>query len=233
MGILSTMGILGTIVLAAGVVVLLLLIALGLVAIVMSDQAERRTVLAVVVIGGLSLLLLLLCCGTVVGLAWYFTTQTSAPAPVPPPARPVPPPVPRPLVTTASISLVPDSATVAQGESIYVTIYITDATGLYGVEVHLTHDDGLSAGGLVPGTCANDFVALSRTAEGQIEFAAARMSPHPPLSGDCDVATFTVTGEAPGTHAIAFDDAILADSDGNALPVLIRDGSITVTAPIP
>ena len=222
------MTMLSTIVLAAGVVVLLLLIALGLVAIVMSDQAERRTVLAVVLIGGLSLLLLLLCCGTVAGLTWYFTTQTSAPAPVPPPA-----PAPRPLVPPASISLVPDGATVAQGESISVTIYITDATGLYGVQVHLTHDDGLSAGGLVPGTCASDFAALSRTAEGQIEFAAARVSPQPPLSGDCDVATFTVTGEAPGTHAIAFDDAILADSDGNALPVLIRDGSITVTSPTP
>jgi len=216
------MGILGTIVLAAGVVVLLLLITLGLVAIVMSDQAERRTVLVVVLIGGLSLLLLLLCCGTIVGLAWYFTTQTSAPAPVP-----------RPLVTTASISLVPDGATVAQGESISVTIYITDATGLYGVEVHLIHDDSLSAGGLVPGTCANDLIALSRTAESQIEFAAARVSPHPPLNGDCEVATFTVTGEAPGTHVIAFDDAILADSNGSALPVLTRDGSITVTSPIP
>lgn len=223
------MTMLSTIVLAAGVVVLLLLIALGLVAIVMSDQAERRTVLAVVVIGGLSLLLLLLCCGTVAGLAWYFTTQAPALAPIPPPARPVP----RPLVPPASISLVPDGATVAQGESISVTIYITDATGLYGVQVHLTHDDGLSAGGLVPGTCASDFVAPPRTAEGQIEFAAARVSPHPPLSGDCDAATFTVTGEAPGTHVIAFDDAILADSNGNALPVLTRDGSITVTSPAP
>lgn len=218
----------GLTVLIAGAVVLLLLVALALIAIVMSDRAERRTVIVVVVTGGLLLLLLLLGCS---GLAWYLTTQ--APTPTPPHVRPAPTSAPPPPVPPASISLIPDSATVAQGESISVTIYITNATDLYGVEVHLTHGDGLSAGGLVPGTCAKDLIALSQTAGGRIDFAATRTSPHPPLSGDCDVAAFTLTGEAPGTYAIAFDRVILADRNGNALPVTPRGGSSTVVAPIP
>ncbi|MFQ6102421.1 MAG: cohesin domain-containing protein [Anaerolineae bacterium] len=137
------------------------------------------------------------------------------------------------LAHPASVSLIPENATVVQGESISVTIYITNATGLYGVEVHLTYDDGLSAGGPVPGTCASDFIVQSRTTDHQIDFAAARMPPKSSLTGDCSVVTFTLTGEAPGTYAVAFDTVLLANADGVALPVTSRDGSFTVVAPTP
>lgn len=84
---------------------------------------------------------------------------------------------------------------------------------------------------LASGTCASDFIALSQAADGRIDFAATRMPPHSPLTGGCAVATFTVTGEMPGTHVVAFDSALLADRGGNPLSVTASDGSIT-TRPI-
>jgi hypothetical protein len=212
-------------------VVLLLLIALGLMAIVLSDRAERRTVAFVLVTGGLSLAFLLLCCGTTAALVRHLAAQ--APAPAPGPVSLTPTATPSPPVLPATISLIPDSATVAQGESISVTIHITHATDLYGVEVHLTHGAGLSVRGLVPGTCATDVVVTPPAADGRIDFAASRMAPNPPFSGDCDVAVFTVTGEAPGTHIVAFDSFILGDRGGTALPVISKGGTITVVAPTP
>lgn len=150
------------------------------------------------------------------------------------PATPLPTTIvstdtPLPSAPSTSIGLLPDSTTIAQGESISATIHIASVTDLYGVEVHLTHGDGLSAEGLVPGTCASDFIALSQTANGQIGFAAARMPPLSPFTGDCEVASFTLTGKVSGAHVIAFDTVILASKDGVALPVVIAgDGKITV-----
>ncbi|MBU0702513.1 MAG: cohesin domain-containing protein [Chloroflexi bacterium] len=218
----------GTIVLAAGVALLLLLIILGLVVIVMSDRTERRNIVMVVAIVGLVLLLSFCCVGAGIGLAWFFFGATAV-AP-PPPVMLTPAPL---LSSPASISLVPDSPTVAQGESISVTIRLANVTALYGVEVHLTHGEGLSAGGLVPGTCADDFIAQAQIAAGQVDFAAARMPPQPPFSGDCDVASFTLTGNAVGVHTILFDDAILADRDGNPLPVTTNAYNVTVVAAAP
>lgn len=224
-----------TIVLAAGVAILLLLIGVGLVVIVLSDRAERRDIVMGIAIVGLILLLLLCCIGAAVGLAWFFfgATVTAPPPPVYPTPLPVRPMPIAPPAPPASVSLIPGDVTVAQGESISVTIHIADAADLYGVEVHLTYGDGLSAGGLVPGTCASDFIAQSQTGDGQIDFAASRMGPKPALTGDCDVATFTLTGETPGIHAITFDSVILASREGDALPATTRDASITVESPTP
>jgi hypothetical protein len=222
---------LGSVGLIAVNFVLLLLIALGLIVTVLSDQAERRTIAFVLVTGGLSLALLLLCCCTAVALVRYLTAQ--APVPAPRPVSLTPTATPSPPVPPAMISLIPDSVTVAQGESISVTIHITHATDLYGVEVHLTHGAGLSAQGLVPGTCATDVVVTPPAADGRIDFAASRMAPSLPFSGDCDVAAFTVTGEAPGSHVVAFAGVILGDRGGAALPVTSKGGTITVVAPTP
>ena len=95
----------------------------------------------------------------------------------------------------------------------------------------------MSASGLVPGTCADEFIAVSRITpaeparriDGRIDFAAVRMAPSPPLTGDCEVASFTVTGEEPGTFIISFDTVILADTDGQSIPVIVHDGIITVS----
>jgi hypothetical protein len=128
----------------------------------------------------------------------------------------------------------PENATVTQGESIIVTITITNASNLFGVEVHLTYDDGLSVGDLVPGTCASYFIALSDASDGQMDFAAARGPLESPVNGDCDVVTFTVTGDVSDTHAIiAFDRVILASPEGSELPAITRDGEVTVVAPAP
>lgn len=224
----------GTIVLIALVLILLLLVVLGLVVVVLSDRVERGITIAIAVAGGLSLLI---CVGVVAGLIWLFGSAVVAPAPPPvyvtsPPMYPVvtlPPPIP-----PATVSLVPESATISQGESITITIVITNVTDLYGLEVHLAYDGGLSIGNLTPGTCANDVIIRPQSGDGRIDFAAARMTPNLPLSGDCDVATFILTGETPIIHAvIAFDNVILAGPDGVALPVTTRDGEVAVIAPAP
>ena len=207
-------------------VILLLLVMLGLAALMLAGRVERRTIVVLVAIGGLVLLLALCCCGIGAGLVGYFNVQ--APAPVPVPAPRVPTPAPLPAVPPATMRLVPSDATIAQGDAISVTVHITGATDLYGVEVHLTCGDGLSASGLVPGTCASDFGAVSRIIDGRVDFVAARMAPSRPLSGDCDVVTFTLTGEKPGTHTVVFDRVILASEDGVALPVTAMDGQIIV-----
>ena len=225
-----------TILLAAGVAVLLLSIVVGLVVILLSDRAERRDIVVGVGIVGLILLLLLCCVGVVVGLGWVFFGATVAvPSPVYPTPAPLPnvPPSPPRLAPPASVSLIPESATVAPGEPISITIHVAGATGLYGVEVHLTHGEGLSVADLAAGTCASDLITQSRITDNRIDFAAARMSPKPPLTGDCDVATFTLTGETPGTYALTFDTVILASRDGAALPATARDGGVTVVASTP
>lgn len=216
-------------------VVLLLLIVLGLAVVVLGERVERRTVVGVVVIG-LSLFLLILFCAGVGGVGWYLLQRARAPAPVsvsPPASVAATTPTPLPLAPPTSVGLVPESAAVAPGESITVTIYVTDVTDLYGVEVHLLHDDDLSVDDLVPGTCASGFIATPETAEGRIEFIAARMAPDPPFSGDCWVATFIVTGELSGVHVISFEKVILADVGGDAIPATIGDGSVVVVAPAP
>ena len=234
----------GVIGLVAANAVLLLLIILGLVAIALSNRVAPKKVVTVVVVSGLALLLLILCCGTTAGLVWHFTAQEPVHL-----ATPTPPPPPSSSVASASVSLVPESApsewrgskndgtTILRGESISVTVALTNATELYGVEMHLRLENGLSASGLVPGTCADEFIAVSRITpaepapqiDSQIDFAAVRMAPSPPLTGDCEVASFTVTGEEPGTFAISFDTVILADMDGRSMPVIARDGTITVS----
>ena len=216
------------IILAIGVVLLLLLVAMGLVVIVLSDRTERKDIVMVAAIVGLALLLSFCCVSAGIGLAWFFFGATAvAPSP---PVMLTPAPLPS---SPASISLIPNSPTVVQGESISVTIRLANVTALYGVEVHLTHGEDLSVVGLVPGTCADDFIAQAQIAAGQVDFAAARMPPQPPFSGDCDVASFTLTGNAVGVHTILFDDALLADRDGNQLPVTTNAYSVTVVAAAP
>lgn len=140
----------------------------------------------------------------------------------------IPAPGPR-----ASVSLVPGGVEIVQGESISVTIHIANATNLYGVEVHLTYEEGLRVDGIIPGTCAADIVVPLQAIDGRIDFAASRTATSPPFSGDCYAAAFTLTGERPGAHTIAFDTVILANRFGDALSVTTRDGTIIVVAATP
>jgi len=59
------------------------------------------------------------------------------------------------------------------------------------------------------------------------------MAPQAPFTGDCDVATWTLTGKEPGVYVIAFDDVILANKEGSALPSITVNGTVTVTTTSP
>jgi hypothetical protein len=54
---------------------------------------------------------------------------------------------------------------------------------------------------------------------GRIDFAATLLNPAAPLNGDVLLASFSMTGRQAGAAEMAFEQVLMADRQGNALPV--------------
>ena len=128
----------------------------------------------------------------------------------------------------ATLILDPHSASVRLGQTVNVKLRVTNASNLYGVEVHLTHGNGVDATAITAGPCVADLVAVSSTEGNKVDYAASLQAPSPPVDGACDLATIAFQGIQGGTHAVNFVSALLSDSGGNSLSVTTHDGTIVV-----
>lgn len=123
-------------------------------------------------------------------------------------------------------------------EVVVVEVVASGAKDLYGAQFGLLYDPmqldiqdaDESVGGLQisPGTAfprGASFVALKKVDPdmGRIDFAATLLNPAAPLDGDVVLATFTIIGKQEGPAALTFEQVLLADRQGNALPVDYAD----------
>jgi len=147
-------------------------------------------------------------------------TPTTAPT-----ATPTATPTPIP---GTSLTFDPRSASVHSGETVQVKLHVANAVNLYGVEIHLTHGNGIDATAITPGPCVADVVAVASVEENRVDYAASLQAPSPPVNGACDLATITFTGLEDGSHTVSFASALLSDPDGISLSVTTADGTIVV-----
>jgi len=131
---------------------------------------------------------------------------------------------------------------VSGSTALVVTLSLQDVVDLYGIEVHLIFDpsavqvkDGdtdapgiqISTG---PDLQKSSFVALNRADNnrGTIDLAVTLLKPAKPLQGDVVVAAFSLEGIEKGSTDIEFEQVLLADGEGNSLPVVSEGISIEV-----
>lgn len=142
----------------------------------------------------------------------------------------------------ASVWLEPETLALHAGETAEVHVLIAGVTDLAGVEMHISFDPSLvevldtapeeegiqiAHGDFL----AVDFVAVNRVDpdEGRIDYAVARMPPHPPASGSGELAVITVRATGSRDTLLTLDDVILADPDGDPIPVEYAEGTANLT----
>jgi hypothetical protein len=126
----------------------------------------------------------------------------------------------------------------APGETIFYEIN-TDATGLYGAQLEIIFDPAaLQVVGteLTPVDCpVPDFVAINTfdNNAGKVSYAASSLFPTEP----CDCGTvasfqFEVSGTAAiGNSPVQFEKVILADNNGEQIPVTAVDLNLEISEP--
>ena len=150
------------------------------------------------------------------------------------------------LAQGATVRIESPSTTIKVGETVTVQVLVEGVTGMQGFEMRLVYDttyvdvidtisdeEGIQAqlGVFLP----PDLVAQNVVdeANGQVDIAIAALGIDAAASGSGTIVTITFQGKAAGTSPLAFDDVILADSDGNVIAASTQDGQITVTGPSP
>ncbi len=169
------------------------------------------------------------------------------------PARPTdaPPPTMAQAAAATALSPTTDPSQAArallEAESLQVSgaaptvihIVLHDVQNLYGAEVHLTYDPAIlqieDGDDSLPGvqcaagpdfTSSNSFVALNRVNQqkGAIDFAVTLLNPAAPLQGKVVLASFTVRAKQAGSTQISFSQTLLADRNGQPLPLASQGG---------
>lgn len=136
----------------------------------------------------------------------------------------------------------PETLPLHAGETAELRVMIAGVTDLAGMEMHLSFDPGLlevlDANAEQEGIqiasgdfLAADFVAVNRVdpEEGRIHYAVARMPPSPVASGSGEVAVITVRATGSRDTSLVIDDILLADSDGQVIPVESAESTVTLT----
>lgn len=138
--------------------------------------------------------------------------------------------------------LEPMELTLAPGDTAEITILVEGVTSLAGAEVHLGYDPGpvdvidsdpgtegvqIAHGGFLP----PDFVALNQVdnQNGSLDYAIARMPPHPPASGSGSLAVIRVKGINVGKSKLSINQVLLADPDGFPIPAQVEQGTTVIT----
>lgn len=125
-------------------------------------------------------------------------------------------------------------------------IDILEVEGLYGYQLELTYPtdqiqfqdrdpvrDGVN---LETDSFLNSDQVLFNTADnttGRVQMAVFQLSPSTPKSGSGILAVATILGNNPGPASFAFENVVLSDQDGNALPHELQGCSIDVIVPAP
>jgi hypothetical protein len=152
------------------------------------------------------------------------------------------PPGPNPNPTPTSLppnSIVPvtDKPLFSTGESISVTIQLTDVTNLFGYQFIVHYDPNL-----VDATAAftNTFFDTATNAmipagwnavcsSGACKFAASMVEPAAPVNGSGPVAQVHLTGRNTGTFDLTISDDILTDRDSQAISHAVHPLHLSVS----
>lgn len=144
----------------------------------------------------------------------------------------------------ATVGLILDSGCTAEGGVVGVAVTVTRVSDLYGVELHLAFDASqlqvVDADPATPGVQIEDgtllqvgFTPVNRADNkaGRIDYAVAQMPPTAPATGEGVLARIRFKALTNGAATVTLEDALLATSDGHALP--IRSEPMTVTVLVP
>jgi len=135
-----------------------------------------------------------------------------------------------------------ESGTVDVGEMVVAVVSVDRVSELYGIEVHLAYDgdllDVVDAESEVEGTqiesgslLAIEYIFQNQCndAQGLIDYAASQMPPSDGVSGGGEIARITFKAVASGSAEVRVLTAVLASSEGSAIPVDIPSEAAVVT----
>ncbi len=140
--------------------------------------------------------------------------------------------------STATLSVIPVSSTVAVNNTVTLDVNITGVTDLYGFGFDLSFDpaivsaSSITEGAFLPmggstfflaGTIDNAGGAI--TGNGDVLLSAV-----PGVNGDGTLAVLTLQGLATGTSAINLSNVILLDSSLNSINASLENASLTVAS---
>lgn len=142
----------------------------------------------------------------------------------------------------ARVTLSPASATVGEGQTAAVQVWVRDVQDLYGLDIRLQFDPAAvevvdeypQQGGVQvrPGDLLNvDFIIRNtvNNEEGTIWYALTQVNPSAPVSGSGVAFVILFRGKRAGlTSALAFTNAQLATRTGAMIPCTPEDGAIRV-----
>lgn len=140
----------------------------------------------------------------------------------------------------SSVKIDPDYREVGVGLTTAVDIHISNATNLYGAQVHVAYDPSLvQIVDTQPMTgvqvAVGDFpypdyvgVNTADNVSGMLHLAVTQVKPRLPAQGDGVMGTITFMGVQSGTSPVTITLAHLSDPDGFELPSTVRHGEIQV-----
>jgi len=135
----------------------------------------------------------------------------------------------------------PPSTPVHIGDTITVTVRISDVVNFYGAQFKLHYppadlqiidaDSGTSGVQIMSGDCPlADFTTLNAAdnSTGVIDYAVSQMNPTPPVSGDCVIAYIQFQTQQVTTTAVSLSDVILSDPNGVPIAATLADTAVTI-----
>ena len=138
---------------------------------------------------------------------------------------------------TATVGVVPSTASVNQGERVTVSLWLTDAADYYGLDLRLRFDPEIvSATEIVPrwDLFDEDHHILAKQERdndaGTIWYAISNQNPAEPFTGTGEICALVFQGRKAGTTPLEISYAQGATRDGEALYPTTQDGEIRVGA---
>jgi len=145
------------------------------------------------------------------------------------------------------ISFSPSLVVADVGDMVNIDLVITDASDLYGAEVHISFDPALLQvldddpaepgvqilpGSLFPKSDPSYIVQnIADNTAGTLDFAITLLAPEAPLNGSGTLATVRFAAQAAGTAQLEWTSTLLADQNGQAIAHTTTDGQIQISVP--
>jgi hypothetical protein len=131
------------------------------------------------------------------------------------------------------VRLIPEAPTVPLGGIVAVQVWVQNTSSFYGAQFELRYNPAILDGvDVVEGPAfPSPAMVTQKTFVGgpaRAVFAASRVNPQAPLSGNVHVATIRFRGRSTGTSPLTWPLLLLANDVGASMPYISRNGDITV-----
>lgn len=136
------------------------------------------------------------------------------------------------LAQAGTILVSPTLSTMGVGESVTVTVWLSDVADYYGLEFHLQFDPSVvTATRITPRWDLFDAVnhlLITDVLSDEVRYSISNQRPANPFTGTGQVCAIVFEALAPGTSTLHFDYALGATRDGLPLYPIKEDGEIEV-----